>query len=143
MKKIAVFFLLYTDVFSSDSSITQYNEAVDRIRGDKRCISTLGPGREISALGEPTGTSWIRQRPRARLETDRYGTERMHMQFRVNGPKNKGTVTLLMLRRQDEKHWAYGQLFVDVPGHSRIYLENGEQQTKKKPPGTIFGLRWG
>ena len=143
MKKVAVFFLLYTDVFSSDSSVTQYNQAVDRIKTDQRCVDVLGPGNEISALGEPTGTSWIRQRPRARVETDVHGTERMHMKFQVHGPKNKGSVTLHMFRRQDEKHYNYGQLFLDVVGQSRIFLENGDQKAKaKKTPGTIFGIRW-
>ena len=140
--KIGVALVLYTDVFSSDSSVTHYNEAVDRIRTDPKCIELLGESSQISALGRPTGTNWIRQTPRPYLETDKFGTERMRLRFEIHGPLNRGKVDLYMLRRSDEKHWSYGHLAVDIPGQSRIYLENGNDQGKKKPPGTLFGIRW-
>ncbi|KAI9722489.1 MAG: hypothetical protein M1828_004736 [Chrysothrix sp. TS-e1954] len=141
---ILVFTLLYTDVFSSDSSITQYNHAVDRLRSHPESLALLGgPAKKISALGDPTGTSWIRNRPRASMETDKFGTERMRMNVRVSGEEKTGTLHLLMMRRQDEKHWHYGHLFLDVPGQSRVWLEKGEEQAKKKTPGKFFGVRWG
>lgn len=140
--KVGVALVLYTDVFSSDSSVTHYNEAVDRIRSDPKCIELLGESGQISALGRPTGTNWIRQTPRPYLETDKFGTERMRLRFEIHGPLNRGKVDLYMLRRSDEKHWSYGHLTVDIPGQSRIYLENGNDQGKKKPPGTLFGIRW-
>ena len=129
---VAVFLLIYTDVFSGDSSVSYYNAAVDRVRTDERCTKLLGEGKDISALLSPTGTSWIRQRPRPMLETDQYGTEHMYLNFPVTGSLNKGTVRMHVLRRQDEKHFNYGTLVLDVAGHSQVYLENGDEKGKGK-----------
>ncbi|KAL9083047.1 MAG: hypothetical protein Q9159_006026 [Coniocarpon cinnabarinum] len=139
---VAVFTLLYTDVFSPSSHITQYNHAVNRVRNSKECQEVLGSGQSISALGPATGTSWIRQRPKAQLETDRFGTERMKMRIRVQGDKNDGTIDLYMVRRADEGQWGWGHLCLDARGHERIWLERPGGEAKKKEPGTFFGIRW-
>ena len=66
----------------------------------------------------------------------------MWMDFRVQGPKREGAVRLHMLRRQDEKHWNFGTLALDVSGQSRIYLENENASVKeKKSPKTFMGFR--
>lgn len=139
---ILVFTVLYTDVFSPSSHITQYNHAVDRIRDDKKCQDILGSRTSISALGPATGTSWIRQRPKAQIDTDKFGTERMRMRIRVKGDKNEGIIELYMLRRVDESQWGWGHLYLDAKGAERVWLEQGGAATKKKEPGTIFGIKW-
>lgn len=143
--QIAVFIMLYTDVFSEDSSITQYNHAVNRVRTHPACIQLLGPSKDITATGDPTGTSWIRQRPKATFSTDRYGTERMNMSFQIRGRIGTGVVHIYMLRRRDESHFNYGHLALDVPGQPRIYLENGDAKpASKAEPGSfsVLGIKW-
>jgi len=137
----AVFTVLYTDVFSTDSTVTQFNRAVDRLKEDETVVSLLGPADTIRAYGERSWSKWQRNRPIAsRTDTDRFGTERLHMHFHVSGDKDEGVAYVMMLRRQDEKHFHYGSLAVDVKG-SRHYVEN-DKQDAKKTPGKFMGIRW-
>lgn len=139
---IAVFTLLYTDVFSSDSTVVQFNRAVDRLKEDETVVALLGPATNIRAYGEQSWSKWQRNRPIAsRIEKDKFGTERLHMHFHVSGDKNEGIATVMMLRRQDESHFHYGYLAVDVKGQARHYVEN-DQQDAKKTPGKFLGIRW-
>lgn len=69
------------------------------------------------------------------------GTERMFLHFNVQGPKNNGVVSLFMLRRHDEHQFHFGHLALDVPGHSRIWVENAGDGDKKAP-GKFLGVRW-
>lgn len=66
----------------------------------------------------------------------------MYMHFNVSGPLNEGVVQLFMVKRQDESHFSYGHLALDVPGHQRIFLENADAEKKKPTPGKFFGVRW-
>lgn len=63
--KIGVVYLLYTEVFASDSKTRHFNRTVDRIRGDTRALDLLGSGKTIRAFGEPTASKWSRNRPLA------------------------------------------------------------------------------
>jgi import inner membrane translocase subunit TIM21 len=56
-------YVLYSEVFSSDSKTTYFNKAVDRIRKDPRCLELLGDGKHITAYGEETSNKWRRARP--------------------------------------------------------------------------------
>lgn len=58
-----VSYFLYTEVFSTDSKVSYFNRAVDRIRKDPRCLELLGDGKKISAFGEETWNKWRRARP--------------------------------------------------------------------------------
>lgn len=113
---------------------------MDRVRSDQRAVDLLGPGREISAIGEGTGTSWKRQRPRGQVSTDKYGTESLRMRFPVEGPKGRGMVDVYMVRRKDESHFHYGHLNLNVPGQDTIKLE--EDVAKKSPGFTFLGIKW-
>jgi len=140
---VAVFTLLYTDVFSPDSTTAHFNRAVDRVRADEACVAILGDSKQITAYGEQSWNKWRRNRPIAsRIETDKMGTERLHMHFNVSGPLNEGVVQLFMVKRQGEGSFNYGHLALDVPGHQRVYLENADVEKKKATPGKIFGVRW-
>lgn len=142
---LAVFALLYTDVFSPDSTTAHFNHAVDTLRAHPKAVEALGgPGPDIRAYGEASWNKWRRNRPIAsRTETDKMGTERLYMHFNVSGSKADGVVQLHMLRRQDESHFHYGSLTLDVPGHEKVWLENAEADKKgKAAPGKFFGVRW-
>ena len=144
---LAVFTLLYTDVFSADSKTAHFDRAVDAVRGDRRAVELLGgPGPDIRGYGESSlGNKWSRNRGIAsRTETDKMGTQGLYIHFNVSGSKSDGVVQLHMLRRQDETHFHYGSLTLDVPGHERVWLENAEADKKhgKGQPGKFFGVRW-
>lgn len=135
--------VLWFDVFSTDSAVTQFNHAVDRLKEDETAIALLGPANNIRAYGEASWSRWRRNRPIAsRTETDKLGTERLHMHFYVSGEKNEGVVQVMMLRRQGEPHFHYGHLALDVKGEKRHYVENSQAGAGKKTPGTFLGVRW-
>lgn len=56
-------YFLFTEVFSTESKVTYFNRAFDRIRKDQRCLELLGDGRKIKAHGEETYNNWRRARP--------------------------------------------------------------------------------
>lgn len=64
-QQIGVAYILYTEVFSSDSKTRHFNRTVDRIRADPRALDLLGSGQTIRAFGEPTASKWSRNRPLA------------------------------------------------------------------------------
>lgn len=56
-------YVLYSEVFASESRTNYFNRAVDRIRTDPRCVELLGSGKKITAYGEETNNKWQRARP--------------------------------------------------------------------------------
>lgn len=141
----SVGYFLWTDVFSPDSKISQFNRAVDRIKKDPRCIEVLGDAHKMTAHGNETFNKWRRARPVASSErTDPRGNEHLVMHFHVDGPLRNGIAQLHMVKRRGESEYEYRYLFVDVKGHERIYLENAE--TKPRPGKkqlSLFGVKWG
>lgn len=60
-----VSYVLYTEVFSTESKTAVFNRCANRIREDPRCIELLagkGKGGEIEAHGEPSWSRWARNR---------------------------------------------------------------------------------
>lgn len=62
----------------------------------------------------------------------------------VEGPDGRGVVNLHMTKKPDQTEFEYKYFFVDVKGHSRIYLESAEEAAKsaKKSGGKMFGIQW-
>lgn len=56
-------YVLWTEVFSTESKVTYFNKAVDRIKKDHRCLELLGDSKKIAAHGEETHNRWRRARP--------------------------------------------------------------------------------
>lgn len=56
-------YVLWTEVFSTESKTTYFNRAVDRIKKDHRCLELLGDSKKIVAHGEGTQNKWARARP--------------------------------------------------------------------------------
>ncbi|AEO70799.1 uncharacterized protein THITE_2122581 [Thermothielavioides terrestris NRRL 8126] len=138
-------YVLYSDVFSSDSKTTHFNRAVDRIRADARCVELLGDGKKIEAFGEETWNKWRRARPIASTVTkDAQGNEHMMIQFNVQGPKGRGRVGIHLIKRPGQHEYEYDYFFVDV-GQQRIYLENAAASRVKqgeKKEFRLFGVKW-
>lgn len=77
-------YFLWTEVFSTESKVTHFNRAVDRIKKDDRCLELLGDAKKITAHGEETHNRWARSRPIASTErTDPYGNQHIVMNFYV------------------------------------------------------------
>ncbi|KAK4157335.1 TIM21-domain-containing protein [Chaetomidium leptoderma] len=140
-------YVLYSEVFSSDSKTTYFNRAVDRIRTDPRCRELLGDGKKITAFGEETHNKWRRARPIAStISKDGRGDEHMMIEFNVQGPKGAGRVGMHLIKRAGQREYDYKYFFVDVRGHQRIYLENADAVRAKEAENKgfkLFGVKWG
>ncbi|CAK7227205.1 mitochondrial import inner membrane translocase subunit tim21 [Sporothrix bragantina] len=137
-----VCYFLFTEVFSPNSKVSNFNRAVDRIKADHRITDLLGDSRKIIAHGEETANKWRRARPIASTErTDSQG-EHLVMHFHVEGPRAEGMAYLHLLRRPGQSEFSYQYFYVDVPGHDRIYLEKSVSSAPGDKKGTLFGIKW-
>lgn len=141
----AVSYILYTEVFSSESPTSYFNEAFDRVIKDPRCIQLLGDPGEVSAYGENVNNSRRRSQPYvSTLRTDKHKIKHLLLHFTVKGPKSSGIVYVHMIKRPTEKSFDYQYLALDVMGKNRIYLENANK--KLQSPATkalkLFGITW-
>jgi mitochondrial import inner membrane translocase subunit TIM21 len=65
--------------------------------------------------------------------------------FNVEGPRNKGMVSIHLIKRVGQREHEYKYFFLDVRGHQRIYLENADTTAQKgdeKSKTTLFGIKW-
>ncbi|KAK5998578.1 Mitochondrial import inner membrane translocase subunit TIM21 [Cladobotryum mycophilum] len=139
-----VAYFLWTDVFSPDSKISQFNRAVDKIKKDHRCLELLGDARKISAHGDETFNKWRRARPVSSSErTDPQGNHHIIMHFYVEGPLANGMAQLHMIKWRGYDDYEYKYLFLDVQGHERIYLENADTASRNGTKQlSFFGVKW-
>ncbi|KUI69095.1 Mitochondrial import inner membrane translocase subunit TIM21 [Cytospora mali] len=137
-------YFLFTDVFSPESKVTYFNRAFDRIRKDQRCLELLGDGKKITAHGEETQNSWRRARPIASTErTDPQGNHHLLMHFYVEGPLNRGSAHIHLIKHPGQSEHQYKYFYVDVKGHQRIFLEDAEGQQGSGHKGAkLFGIKW-
>jgi len=145
---VGVGYVLYLEVFSTESKTAVFNRVVDRIKKDPRCVEMLagkGHGSEIEAYGEASWSRWARNRfISSRQEKDKIGVLHMNMHFYVSGPAcDQGTVYVHMVKGRDDSSFSYYSLALDVPGHDRIWLENAEAgKLDKRAQGKMFGVKW-
>ncbi|MCJ1398781.1 mitochondrial import inner membrane translocase subunit tim21 [Xylographa trunciseda] len=139
-----VAYLLYTDVFATDSRTSIFNRAVDEVRASRRAQEALGPANKIRAFGEPTWNKWARSRPIASsVRKDGNGREHLLMHFNVDGPLNSGVVNVHMIKNLETSEYEYKYLTLDVKGQATIYLKNTDAVKKAKTPGfRLFGAQW-
>ncbi|KAK7748599.1 mitochondrial import inner membrane translocase subunit tim21 [Cytospora paraplurivora] len=138
-------YFLWTEVFSPESKVTYFNQAFDRIRKDERCLELLGDGKKITAHGEETYNSWRRARPITSTErTDPQGNHHLLMQFYVEGPLNRGSVSIHLIKHPGQSEHQYRYFFLDIKGHPRIYLEDasGHQHSSDGKGTKLFGIKW-
>lgn len=81
---------------------------------------------------------------RSNIRKDSSGTEHLVMHFNMEGPRDKGVVSLHMTKRPSQDEFEYKYLALDVPGHSRIYLENADSAANSLGKGVtkLFGVQW-
>lgn len=142
----AIVTFVYLEVIAPDSVTNWFNRATDRVRSDPQCVQLLGGGR-IKAYGEPTSNRWSRNRPiAASVSRDRSGFEHLRIHFYVEGDLDKGVVNLHLIKRPGDQEYEYKYLFLDVPGRSRVYLENADDTQRHGGDGRkkgFLGVKWG
>lgn len=80
---------------------------------------------------------------RSSIQKDNTGTDHLIMHFNVEGPLNKGVVSLHMTKHPSEgSEFEYRYLKLDVKDHPTVYLEGGTTTSVGKGQTKIFGVRW-
>ncbi|POS83980.1 hypothetical protein EPUL_002342 [Erysiphe pulchra] len=138
-----VAYLLYSEVFSSDSKTSHFNRSFDQIKKDPRCIAVLGDAKTITAYGTGMGGSWRKARPfLSTIETDKDGAQHLLLTYRVNGSKSSGTVYLHMIKRQTENEFTYKRLILDMKDKSIITLKDTDATASSAKKLKLFGVTW-
>ncbi|XP_035912911.1 mitochondrial import inner membrane translocase subunit Tim21 [Anopheles stephensi] len=120
-----LFYVVFWELFSSDSPNNIYSEALERVKEEPRVKDALGA--PIKGYGEES-----RRGRRTRVAHTKYvkdGVEFIRMQFHVQGFRNRGTVHLEK-RKTESGGYEYRYLFVqlDYNPHSPIILEDNRLQ---------------
>lgn len=138
-----VAYLLYSEVFSSDSKTSHFNRSFDLIKKYPRCIAVLGDSKTITAYGEGMGGSWRKARPfLSATQTDKDGTQHLLLTYRVNGSKSSGIVYSHLVKRPTENEFTYKRLVLDVKGNSRIILKDTVAKINSAKKLNVFGVTW-
>uniref|UniRef100_A0A182RWA2 Mitochondrial import inner membrane translocase subunit Tim21 n=1 Tax=Anopheles funestus TaxID=62324 RepID=A0A182RWA2_ANOFN len=131
-----LFYVIFWELFSSDSPNNIYSEALERVKEETRVKDALGA--PIKGYGEES-----RRGRRTRVAHTKYvkdGVEYIRMQFFVQGFRNRGTVHLEK-RKTESGSYEYRYLFVqlDYNPHSPIILEDNrlQQDMLRSPTGTV------
>ncbi|XP_052867392.1 mitochondrial import inner membrane translocase subunit Tim21 [Anopheles cruzii] len=120
-----LFYVIFWELFSSDSPNNIYSEALERVKEEPRVKDALGS--PIKGFGEES-----RRGRRTHVAHTKYvkdGVEYIRMQFYIQGIRNKGTVHLEK-RKTDSGSFEYRYLFVqlDYNRQNPIILEDNRQQ---------------
>lgn len=138
-----VAYLLWDQVFSTDSKVAHYNRAFDELKEHEKCIELLGPANELRAHGENSYNKWTRNRAiAATVKQDGAGKDHLMMHFYVEGPRASGTVRIHMVRPEVNAAYVYKTFTLDVPGHQTIYLRNETIPNEKKSGFKFLGIQW-
>jgi import inner membrane translocase subunit TIM21 len=77
------------------------------------------------------------------IQKDNTGADHLIMHFNVEGPLNKGVVSLHMTKHPaEDAEFEYRYLKLDVKGHPTVYLEGGTANSLGKGQTKLFGVRW-
>lgn len=131
----ALFYAIFRELFSSNSSNSIYSKALDRVINEPKIQDSLGA--PIKGFGEET-----RRRRRTHVAHSVYeknGIDHLRMQFYVQGIRNKGTVHLEM--RKINGNYEYRYLFVQLDHYPKttIILEDNRSSDTTSPAGFSSG----
>lgn len=77
------------------------------------------------------------------VKKDQHGVEHMIMHFHVDGPLNKGIISMHLTKKPTEgADYEYRYLKLDVTGHSTHYIEGGSMNNVAKGASKLLGIRW-
>lgn len=62
----------------------------------------------------------------------------------VEGPLNRGSVHIHLIKYPGHSEHQYKYFYLDVKGHQRLYLEDGGSSAQQggKKGGKLFGIKW-
>ncbi|KAH8263560.1 hypothetical protein KR044_010539 [Drosophila immigrans] len=132
-----MFYAIFRELFSKESSCNIYATALKRVVDDPRVQDSLGA--PIKGFGETTRRG--RRQHVAHNNFDRNGVPHMRMQFYVQGLRNKATVQLES-RRDSAGKQEFRYLFVQLDHYPRttIVLEdNRAYDPTPEPSSSSFG----
>ncbi|XP_055543858.1 mitochondrial import inner membrane translocase subunit Tim21 [Wyeomyia smithii] len=120
-----LFYAIFRELFSSNSSNSIYTDALDRVKNEARVKDALGA--PIKGFGEENSRG--RRRHVAHTAYVRDGVQYLRMQFYIQGIRNKATVHLEK-RMNESGDYEYRYLFVqlDYYPHTTIILEDNRLQ---------------
>ena len=97
-----IVYYIGSELFSSQSPTSIFNEVVDRIRVHDELVALLGE--PIKGHGEPSRNSRRRNRRIAsQVVEDQNNEPHLLMRFYVEGPLSQGTVSLEMIKVRKDK----------------------------------------
>lgn len=133
-----LFYAIFRELFSSNSSNGVYSDALDKVKDDPRVQDALGA--PIKGFGEENRRG--RRRHVAHSVYEKDGRKFMRMQFYIQGIRNKGTVHLEMRENLATGKFEYRYLFVqlDYYPHSTIVLEDNRASDAVQMPQTSSGF---
>ncbi|XP_034474064.1 mitochondrial import inner membrane translocase subunit Tim21 [Drosophila innubila] len=132
-----MFYAIFRELFSKDSSNNIYSTALQRVVDDPRVQDSLGA--PIKGFGETSRRG--RRQHVAHSSFDRNGVPHMRMQFYVQGLRNKATVQLESRQNSSGKQ-EFRYLFVQLDHYPRttIVLEdNRAYDPTPEPSSSGFG----
>ncbi|OZJ06679.1 hypothetical protein BZG36_00394 [Bifiguratus adelaidae] len=121
----ALSYLVFTELFSSNSHTHIYSDALDRIRSNMDVKARLGA--PIKDYAQPDdGKLRRRRRIIYRVYKDQLGREHLFMRVYLEGSDADGVAAMEMVKNR-RKNWEYKYLYVDVPGEGlpsqRVFVE--------------------
>ncbi|XP_032591864.1 mitochondrial import inner membrane translocase subunit Tim21 isoform X2 [Drosophila grimshawi] len=123
-----MFYAIFRELFSKESSCNIYSKALARVVDDPRVQDAIGA--PIKGFGETSRRG--RRQHVAHSSFDRHGVPHMRMQFYVQGLRNKATVQLESRRDSNGKQ-QFRYLFVQLDHYPRttIILEDNRAYDPK------------
>ncbi|BFZ53830.1 mitochondrial import inner membrane translocase subunit tim21 [Savitreella phatthalungensis] len=110
---------------------TQYlHNAIDLVKASDECRRLIGGPRDMKFYGQRAGGGGYGRRG-GPVQSIRTEDGRVVMVFHVEGPLGYGTAHLEEVEKPDGST-EMRTLYVDVPGHARIWLKRETQLQKKK-----------
>ena len=120
-----VFWALFSNLFFE----TQYlHHAIDLVKADPNCRQLIGKPGEMKFYGQRSGHAGRRG---GQVQSIRTEDGRVVMVCHVEGPRGYGTIHLEEIEKPSGET-ELRQLYVDVPGHPRIWLKRETVLQKKK-----------
>lgn len=78
------------------------------------------------------------------MKSDPQGNQHLIMHFYVEGPRDRGTANVHLVKQVGHSEFEYKYFFVDIKGHQRIYLENADAKSANgdSKKFKLFGVSW-
>ncbi|ALC38035.1 CG7382 [Drosophila busckii] len=133
-----MFYAIFRELFSNESSCNIYADALKRVTDDPRVQNAMGT--PIKGFGETSRRG--RRQHVAHSSFERNGVPHMRMQFYVQGPGSGKATVQLESRKTPSGNREYRYLFVQMDQYPRttIVLEdNRAYDPTPEPAGNSFG----